>query len=111
MSFAEVHTIDDSIGLGENRNDMIIPEVERLPLLGLPVMPLIDTGDPGARPADMIQHRFGDFKANAQPLKSGSERSAKIMQPPGSNRIAAILGNHSIKLFLPFVITSKPTAS
>lgn len=56
-------------------------------------MPLIDTGDPGARPADMIQHRFGDFKANAQPLKSGSERSAKVVQPPGRNRIAAVLGN------------------
>ena len=96
-------------GLGKNRDDMIIPEIKRRALLKLPVMPLIDPRHASPRSADMVQNCLGDFEANAQPLKSGSERSAKVVQPPRRNRIAAVLGNQSVNLLFSLVISCEPT--
>ena len=88
---------------------MIIPEIERLALFRFPVMPLINSRHASSRSTDVVKNCLGDFKADAQPLKSGSERSAKIVQPPRRNRIAAVLGNQSVNLLFSLVISSEST--
>ncbi|WP_156170878.1 hypothetical protein [Croceicoccus naphthovorans] len=55
---------------------MIIPGIECLALLVLPIVALVDAGDSGTRSADVVENGFGDFKPNAKPLKVRSEGSS-----------------------------------
>src|SRR5208337_216940 len=66
----------------DDRGDMRAPCRERSALLVRPCVTLIDADD--ARPAsrDVVQNGFGHFEPDAQPLKAGGHRAAKVMQAP-----------------------------
>ncbi|MCC6479847.1 MAG: hypothetical protein IT552_11635 [Sphingomonadaceae bacterium] len=69
---------------------MIIPKIEGLALLDLPIMPLINASDAGARAAHVVQHGLGDFEADSKALKTCCERPAKIMQSASITSPASI---------------------
>jgi hypothetical protein len=48
-------------------------------------MPLINPDYASPASAQMIQHRLGDFEADAKTLQPSREAPAQIMQPPAGN--------------------------
>jgi hypothetical protein len=90
---------------------MIVPKIERLALFGLPIVSLIDASYPSARSAYMIQHGFGDFEPDTQPLKTRRECSAKVMKPPRRNRAAAIFGDQPVDFLLSLMIGGETSTS
>ena len=43
---------------------------------------LVDSDDPCARPAQMVQNRLRDLEPNAQPLQACGDRASNVMKPP-----------------------------
>ena len=41
---------------------MAVPVIQRLALLVLPIMPLIDSSNPCTRTTDVVEHSLGDFE-------------------------------------------------
>lgn len=83
-----------TLAASKDGDDMVIPKIECLALLRLPIVSLINTGYSSARSTDMIQHGFGDLEANAQPLKAGRQCPAKIVQTP-THQLSVSLSFHS----------------
>jgi hypothetical protein len=50
-----------------------------------PIVPLINPDDATSAPAQMVQHRLGDFETHAEALQSCREGPAQVMQPPAGN--------------------------
>jgi hypothetical protein len=79
----------------DHRKDVSRPRVEGSTLLGGPVMTLVDARDASAAPADMVQHRLGDFEPDSQALQTGGNRSPQIVNGPMYNQRGVRAGGRS----------------
>src|SRR6266496_1585854 len=63
--------------------DVIGPSLQRGRLLLFPVVALIDSYDPGAAAARVVEHRFGDFEPHPKPLQARRYGPANVVKLPG----------------------------
>src|SRR3546814_17984589 len=90
---------------------MSVPVAKGLDLLVFPVVALIDASHPGARAADVVEHRFGHLESYAQPLEIRRQGSSQIVQAPQRQRFAFALVDYAVQLYLALVITGTARAA
>ncbi len=85
----------DSGSIGKERLYMIRPYSQSGAFFRRIGRAVVNTGDSGLMPADVIQYRLDDMRQNTKVRKSGGNSSPKIMESPGRERRPAAHGSYA----------------